>query len=285
MDNLEEFIDGQCKRMRQLDGATILIKGKRNIKDELDRMHDKVSEVSYGIENMRKSLEKMREQNTSLRELLSLTKTLDKRIVYQEENVPPEVIQDYINADKRTCVPAESSLSVSKCTINLTHQLTGQKTPKSAYGKPNFEKQEAIEDCKRMLFTEPEICPTIPFIAVEEFNKIPKYIIGRQSLETINNLINAINQTLIAKYTILSAGKSVAQRKGEINLYLHYKKQELDVPKENGYLYFFTAEDFHSQTKTKIDKTKLNLLTALRHCKRLRECRIRNELRYIITPH
>lgn len=50
-----------------------------------------------------------------------------------------------------------------------------------------------------------------------------------------------------------------------------------------GYLYFFTAEDYYRQTKTKLDKTKLNLITALRHCKRLRECRIKNELRYVIN--
>lgn len=104
--------------------------------------------------------------------------------------------------------------------------------PRNIYDNVDIGKQ--VKDCKRTLFNEPEVCPTIPFITVEEFNKVPEYIIGRQSLETINNLVNAINQTLIAKYTILSLGKAAAQKKGKINLYLQYKKQECDVRDENG---------------------------------------------------
>ncbi|EZA60153.1 Spindle and kinetochore-associated protein [Ooceraea biroi] len=166
-------------------------------------------------------------------------------------------------------------------TANSSYQFvtrTGQKTPGSVYS--NTEKRETIKDCKRTLFNEPnnQICHTIPLITVEEFNKLPKYIIGRQTLDTINSLISAINQMLIAKYTILSLGKAAAQKKGEINLYLQYKKQELCVQEKNEYLYFFTAEDYYAQTKTKLDKTKLNLITALRHCKRLREYKIKNVL-------
>ncbi|XP_011636796.1 spindle and kinetochore-associated protein 1-like isoform X3 [Pogonomyrmex barbatus] len=249
MDNLEEIIDNQVKKLQELDEATLLIKGKQNIKDELQRMHEEMLQLSYSVEKMRKLLKRMNEQNFHLKETLVLIETLDKRILHQEENVPPELIQSYQNSI--ILIP-----NTSESTVNSIHQLTTQK-----------------------------VCPTIPFITTEEFNKVPKYIIGRQTLDTINNLIGAINQTLIAKYTILSLGKVAAQKKGEINLYLHYKKQEFDIREENGYLYFFTAEDYYRQTKTKIDKTKLNLITALRHCKRLRECRIKNELRYIITPH
>jgi len=115
-----------------------------------------------------------------------------------------------------------------------------QKTPSSAY--KNIEKQETIKDCKRMLFNEPEICHTISLITAEEFHKVPKYIIGRQTLDTINSLINTINQTLIAKYTILSLGKAAAQKKGDLDLYLRYKKQELDVQeKDSKYLNFINT--------------------------------------------
>lgn len=66
--------------------------------------------------------------------------------------------------------------------------------------------------------------------------------------------------------------------------YIEYYVNYTDITLVAGYLYFFIAEDYYRQTKTKLDKTKLNLITALRHCKRLRECRIKNELRYIVTP-
>lgn len=156
---------------------------------------------------------------------------MKQKIVHQEENVPQELIQGYLNAEKQKYSQMNISSDILDCTINLTQKLTGKKTPR--IGCITIEKQE-IKNCKRTLFNEPEICPTILPITVEEFNKIPKYIIGRQSLETINNLIHAINQTLMAKYTILSLGKAGAQKKGEINLYLHYKKQEFDIREENG---------------------------------------------------
>lgn len=276
-DNLEEIIGKQAKRLKELNAATILIKGKQNIKDELQRTHEELLQISSSILETKKILRRIHEQNSRSHEILTLVETLDKRILHQEENVPPELIQGYQNA-------TVSSPNMLECTVNsMHHQLTAQ-TPNNKI----IEKSEMVTDCKRTLFNEPDVCPTISFITLEEFNKVPKYIIGRQTtntLETINNFISAINQTLIAKYTILTLGKAGAQKKNELNLYLHYKKQEFDIREENRYLYFFTAEDYYRQTKTKIDKTKLNLLTALRHCKRLRECRIKNELRYVIIQH
>lgn len=277
-DNLEEIIDRQTKRLQELSAATVLIRGKQHIKDELRKAHEEVVQLSCSINDTKQLLKRLNEQNCRSKELLKLLDTLDKRILHQGNNVPPELIQSYQNA----------TLSSKKleCTVNSAYQLKAQMS--NTLRTNVVEKQEMMKDCKRTLFNEPEICPTISFITAEEFNRIPKYIVGRQtvnSLDTINNFISAINQTLIAKYTILSLGKAAAQKKGEINLYLHYKSQEFVNQEENGYLYFFTAEDYVNQTKTKLDKTKLNLLTALRHCKRLREYRIKNELRYVITPH
>lgn len=284
-DNLEEVIDKQYKRVHQLNAATTLIKSKHNIKDELQEIHNKVLQVSYGIDNMRTILKRMKEQNTHSRKLLSLIESSNKRILHQKENVPPELIQGYQNADKQKNVQTQITSATAKSAMNSTHKLMGQQLSAnniSAIYDSDIIEQEIIKDCKRTLFNEPKVCPTILFISPEEFNKVPKYIIGRQTLETINNLISDINNTLITKYTILSLGKAAAQKRGEINLYLQYKKQEYNIKEEKGYLYFFTAEDYYRQTKKKIDKTKLNLITALRHCKRLRECRTKNELRYVI---
>jgi len=163
-----------------------------------------------------------------VKEILTLVEALDKRILHQGKNVPLELVQGYQNA-------TVLSPYMLDCTVNSMHQLTVQ-MPNSIRSTKTIDKQKMVKDCKRTLFNEPEVCPTIPFITAEEFNKVPKYIIGRQTvntLETINNFISAINQTLIAKYTILSLGKAAAQKKGEINLYLHYKKQEFDIREEN----------------------------------------------------
>lgn len=168
---------------------------------------------------------------------MSLIGTLNKRILHQKKNVPPELIQGYQNADKQKCVQTQLTSTVTKSVPNSTHKLLGQQLSaieiSAIYNSDTIE-QEIIKDCKRTLFNEPEVCPTISFISPEEFNKVPKYIIGRQTLETINNLISDINNTLITKYTILSLGKAGAQKRGEINLYLQYKKQEYNIKEEKG---------------------------------------------------
>lgn len=168
---------------------------------------------------------------------MSLIGTLNKRILHQKENVPPELIQGYQNADKQKCIQTQLTSTITKSATNSTHKLIGQQLSaieiSAMYNSDTIE-QEIIKDCKRTLFNEPEVCPTIPFISPEEFNKVPKYIIGRQTLETINNLISDINNTLITKYTILSLGKIGAQKRGEINLYLQYKKQEYNIKEEKG---------------------------------------------------
>jgi len=175
----------------------------------------------------------------TIQKLSSQIETLNKRILHQTENIPQELIQSYQNANKQARAQTMSSNKL-KSSVNSSRIMSRieQKTPGSTY--KNMEKQEIIKDCKRMLFNEPEICHTISFITVEEFNKVPKYIIGRQTLDTINSLINTINQTLVAKYTILALGKTTAQKKGDLDLYLRYKKQELDVQeKDSKYLNFY----------------------------------------------
>lgn len=172
-----------------------------------------------------------------MQELLILIEILNKRILHQKENVPPELIQGYQNADKQKCIqnqisPITTVQKVTKSSINSIHKSTGQNISANIYN--DIMEHETIKDCKRTLFNELEVCPTILFISTEEFNNVPKYMIGRQTLETINSLINDINNTLITKYTILSLGKTAAQKRGEINLYLQYKKQEFDVKRGKG---------------------------------------------------
>ncbi|XP_020285807.1 spindle and kinetochore-associated protein 1-like [Pseudomyrmex gracilis] len=275
---LEKILDGQLQKMTSLKKTTLLLQCKHEIKDDLQELHTVVCQVSKDVEDMRNILTRIKEQNAHLKKLSSLLETLDRKIVHRTQNIPINLIQDYQSVKKKEKSFNLLSPNILEYSLNSIELSTQSKTS----GSVRLKNSE-IENCKRVLSYEPDICLTIPLITAEEFSKIPKYMIGRQTLETINGLINGINQTLIAKYTILLSGKVAAQKKGEINLYLQYKKQEYEMKGENGYLYFFTAEDYYRKTKTKLDKTKLNLITALRHCKRLRDCRIKNESRYVIT--
>ncbi|XP_011864563.1 PREDICTED: spindle and kinetochore-associated protein 1-like isoform X2 [Vollenhovia emeryi] len=221
-DNLEEVIDGQITKLEELNVATVLIKGKQNVKEELQRVQAEVLKLSSSIIGIKNTVKTISLQNKRSIELLKLLGDLNKKILHQEKNVPHELIQGFQNA---TVYP-----NMLKCSVN---PMKAQ-VPNSAKNAKVLAKSEMTTDCKRILFNEPEICPTIPFIMTEEFNYLPKYMRGRQTIDTFNTFISAINQTLIAKYTILSLGKAAAQKKGEMNLYLHYKNQEFDTRTEDG---------------------------------------------------
>lgn len=136
-----------------------------------------------------------------------------------ENNVPQELIRDY---QSKVNISSNSlrNESVRNSGTNIETNTETPDTPK--------------RDCKKILFNEPEVYPIIPLITSDEFSKIPKYIIGRQTLATVNNLLDSINQILKAKYTFLSLGKAHARKQGDLNLYLHYKKQDLDICTTNG---------------------------------------------------
>lgn len=252
-------MEEQCEKLRNLETATLFVKGRNVVKEDILKMDSAVSQICNGIKTMRQKLDEMKEQNNQCRQLLSLMVALDQEFVHMEKNVPTELIRDYKKSEDSVWVNTISDESINGDTYE---------TP--------------AKDCKKKLFNEPDVCPVLSYIDGNEFNTIPKYIIGRQSLETVNNLINTINQILKAKYTFLSLGKAHARRQGDLNLYLHYKKQDMDIDMGNEYVYFFTAEDYEKHTQSKLDKIKLNLITVLRHCKRLREYRIKNDIRYVI---
>ncbi|XP_003705138.2 SKA complex subunit 1 isoform X1 [Megachile rotundata] len=267
--SLEEILERQCEKLRDLETATIFINSKNAIKEEFLKMYKEVTQMHDGIEIMRKRLEELKEQNNECVELSLLIKELDKKIIHMETNVSSKLIYDYHNNENSLC----TSMFPEDDFVRKSSMIT----------ESDAEDQKTLKkDCKKILFNEPDVCPMIPLIREDEFHTIPKYIIGRQPLETLNNLIVTINQVLKAKYTFLSQGKAHARKQGYLNVYLHYKKQELDVCTNNEYVYFFTAIDYEKYAKSKLNKIKLNLLTVLRHCKRLREHRVKNDIHYVV---
>ncbi|XP_076378019.1 SKA complex subunit 1 [Megalopta genalis] len=274
---IDEILKQLCDKLQYLESATMLHKIKHEIKDELLEMYEQISDISDDIDVLRKQLHKISEQNKECQELLLLIQNLDDKIVHMEQNVPPTLIHDFHHS--------ENELNhVLKEILALHYDEEISVDNKSDTDTDTKKQTEArIKDCKKILFDEPVVYPRIDLITKNEFDSIPKYIIGRQSLETLNNLVDAINQVLKAKYTLLSMGKAQVRKQGNMNLYLHYKEQDLDICNGNDYVYFFTKEDYETHMKVKLNKIKLNLITVLRHCKRLREYRVKNDLRYIVV--
>lgn len=267
---LDDLLEDQSVKLDLLTMATTFLQNQKDITSNLVDMHLEVTHLKKNLDIMRKDLEKLKQQNVFCHEMLIMLHALKQRIAYMQDNVPPKLVQDYVHSEK-----CESTRAP------MQRQLTGQ--PSDVIDETYEEnKENKVKDCKKVLFTKSELYPSIDLLTREEFSKIPKYIIGRQPLEAINGLLSTINQILKAKYTLLSLGKNGARKKGELELYLNYRKQQTTVTEKEGQTYFFMAEDYERQTKSKLDKTKLNLITALRYCKRLRQIGTAKRIRYVM---
>lgn len=146
--------------------------------------------------------------------------TLDDKIVHMERNVPSQLIHNYHHTDDE---------------LNyVLKELLSSRLEESTNDITESREESPVKNCAKVLFSEPDVYPTIPLITKVEFNTVPKYLIGRQSMETVNSLVEAINQVLKAKYTLLSLEKAQVRKQGNMDLYLRYKKQDLDICTRNG---------------------------------------------------
>lgn len=157
--------------------------------------------------------------------MILLYQHLNEKILDMYKNVPEKLLTEYANNNKIESIqsiPDACSVAIFSHTPNVN-----ENKEKNVDLKNMVDVQgSAIKDCKKALFNEPEY-PKICLIKEEEFDQLPKYMIGRQSLQMINGLINSINMVLKAKYSLLFAGKVVARKKGDLDLYLYYKKQDI----------------------------------------------------------
>ncbi|XP_012256920.1 spindle and kinetochore-associated protein 1-like [Athalia rosae] len=277
--SLEDVLGEQAKKLVELRMASNLILSTRShssIQEELAGVQEEVSSLKAELRLARGDLQVLNLQNGSLKKLSVLLESLNAKIIHMENNVPSDYLRNFGTLSGMTDI---SRMGVKKpsqesFTPHSVHTLSAIK---------QNDRYEEHHNCKMTLFNEPTTCyPELSLITQEEFNQLPKYMIGRQTLETLNNFLVTINSILKAKYSLLALGKNGAKKKGEFDLYMSFRSQESTDAKGKGKVYFFTAEDYHRQTKTKLDKTKLNLLTVLRHCKRLREVRAAKAIQYAV---
>lgn len=274
--SVESLLENLSKLLDQLRMETAFLKSRKNLKEVVMFIRDSIVDISNKICILKKYLDRLKEKNSSFQETLSLYQHLNEKILDMYNNIPHEMIIAYTNNNKEESMQSVSNASSHTFTIDNDTEKTV-----NFVNTPNIE-ASTINDCKKALFNEPEY-PKISLLKEEEFDKLPKYMIGRQSLQMINGLINSINQVLKAKYSLLFAGKAVAKKKGELDLYLYYKNQDI-ICKNSECKYFFTAEDYEKYVRTKLDRLALKLMMALRHCKRIREFRLQKELYYIVLP-
>lgn len=277
---MEDFFEKSEEKLKMFETATLVIKNqhsfmyKEDIEKNLLQSKETVGNMLEGSKYLKLHLKELKEGNERCKEMLSTLKTLEEKLIHMENNIPTG-IKDFLKLQETEEI--KNGYANHKEKENISIVSNGEVFTPDAH--------LSIKDCKKSLFKEVEVYPLITPVTQEEFTKIPKYIIGRQTLAMINSLITTINQILKAKYTLLSLGKNGARKKGDLDSYLEFKKQQTSVEEGEGKIYFFTAEDYLKHTSSKLDKIKLNMLTALRSCRKLREIRIGKSLFYMVVTN
>ncbi|XP_012276053.1 spindle and kinetochore-associated protein 1 [Orussus abietinus] len=264
--SLEKILNEQSAELEELTIAATLVQENKHVDDMLTHVCTKLYDMKKDVENTRTELNIMKQKNSACTKLLDLLQTLENKIIRMEENIPRELVITYTNYNSQSA-ELESIINKS-ATENMEVKL---QTVVDMAENCNIGNADDIKSCKRILFNEPKEHPRIKYISAEEYNKIPKYIMGRHSLESLNALVSDFNEVLKSKYRLLSMGKNAARKEGYLELYLNLTKQQTAFSKGKEKVHFFTSEDYQRYTKTKLDKIKLNFITALRHVKRLQQ--------------
>lgn len=152
----------------------------------------------------------------------------------------------------------------------------------SSIGVPTTESAEidgnSVQSNIKSVREQPLKCVLeVPYLTLDEFDSIPKYLKGRVTYDKINGFVDVFNKVLSNKYAIFKKKKSTLKKK-DVNLWNEFNKQEL---KETKGLYFCVGNDFLNLASHALDKASLNMLTILRHLGRIREIRSGGILRYV----
>lgn len=159
--------------------------------------------------------------------------TMRDKIDHMTENIPQGVIEAYMLLQS----PAVEEEAPKVESTSTFETATG-----TAVSNVDLPEEVVHSDCKKNLFGVEQ--DYVKAITPAEFAKIPKYMIGRQTLDNLNHLVELINQILNAKYGVLALGKNGAKKKGQLDLYLEHRKQQTNLVNGDGkiiiffYLYF-----------------------------------------------
>ncbi|KAK0095889.1 hypothetical protein PV326_007126 [Microctonus aethiopoides] len=278
--SLEDLLRSKVNKINELQVATTCITEKDELKNSLRDAALDVDTISKSIFSMRQNLNSMRLQNVECQEYMIFLQSLNEKIEHLENNIPPELIQALPKQENETPEIHNEKIKngCQMSSAKIINKSNGHNIIETVY---DSEYVPQLANCRKTLFTDGEdIQYIIEPLDESEFAKIPKYMIGRQTLVVLNDFIASINKIMKAKYSLLALGKNGARQKGKLDLYLQFKKEEADVCTKKERKYFFTAEDYHREIKFKLDKTKLNLLTVLRHCRKIQELRFGKNIKY-----
>ncbi|CAL4115155.1 unnamed protein product, partial [Meganyctiphanes norvegica] len=214
---------------------------------EVSSIATELGDIKWNIEHLKDSMTRAKQDLKYSVKLKEKMLNLSKRLDHMKTNLPHHL-------------PTNKSTG-SSASAKVKEEVNNAKD-----NKENVSPQKTLNNQNKSATKQITI---IEYITVEEFESVPKYIRGRLQYDQVNNIVDQINKTLEAKYTLLRKPRAKASDV-EMKQITACKRQENNETKG---LYFVVDEDLKRWSSLKLDPAVRSMLTVLRTLKRLREVR------------
>lgn len=214
---------------------------------EVSSIAGELGDIKWNIEQLREAITRAKQDLNYSIKLQEKMQKMSKRLDHMKSNLPHHLPSQKANVNEKL-----QDVDTAKCDKENVSPQKPQKT------------QNKVQAAKPKKQT-----PIIEYLTVEEFESVPKYIRGRLQYDQVNNIVDKLNETLDAKYTLLRKPRAKASDM-EMKLIAACKNKENSETKG---LYFVVDEDLKRWASLKLDPAVRSMLTVLRTTKRLREVR------------
>lgn len=278
MESIEILLAKQVDIVRRIETFFDLQASRSQVIGELNDLHHKARECSNSVHQAKLSLDRFRRElgpryaevikKMRLNELLMLhlLEQLDARSTTTEGRKVLQVVQNGNVADQQQVkLEPESSLKPAAAQLTLEKKMTlldYQNSPFVSKMKPRC-----------LSFLDFNVA-----ISQEEFEQIPKYMRGRES---VDELVTFLQTVVVAcfeeKYTLLYKNKKAITNQQDLAMWKAFNLQQAAFPNHK----FVTQGDVARKLGRLIDKKVNGKIQMLRHLHILQETRHEGTVYYI----
>ena len=185
-------------------------------------------------------------------------------------------------AEEISCHMKTKSKIYSEIEENLPkrmHASASQNEVPDDKKKQNSNNAKSLELKAQPIAAKTREIPKLPYVSVEDFQRVPKYMKGRLTYDSINNAIDEFNQALMTRYDFLAKG---FQAYSSMALKKRYKEMKSQETRETRGVFFVVAEDLKSYDSLKSESSRRTIFTIFRHLRLIYECRDKSLVRYAV---
>ncbi|XP_065211793.1 spindle and kinetochore-associated protein 1-like [Planococcus citri] len=262
-------------QVEDLSDALAILEGQYNdpddeIEDKCMDLFTNLGAVKESMDALRNVFAKIKEQHQISLEKISELENLQKRSCYIRNNCPKVLNSTHVENNKTFCSSINDTATTQNTISPIPSSWSHLETPVAKSNSSSDKTKQEIQSVK---------CRSIAHVTEEEFDSVPKYMKGRLNVGALNKLIDCFNTVFKKKYDTVRQAKKTVKSK-DMEYYCDWKREENTEPKGT---FFITGKDLTTFGDTKLDKGMLNMITILRHLKRVKESRqVNGPVHYVL---